>query len=156
MVGGEACLESARRNSRPGGIQLAGQLARQGGIAERSGAADKAAPGLMPDMEELTKKLLHARENGSPNTVVVDLNRAKAVFAMLISFGAVLLGISNTLTAMMSAPRQVEEVRHELTLLRTSDTEADKRLALLEQNINFIKETLQDIRSDMKNPEVRR
>jgi|GEM_PF-5532571 len=107
-------------------------------------------------MEELTKKLLHAKENGSPNTVVVDLNRAKAVFAMLISFGAVLLGISNTLTAMMSAPRQVEEVRREITLLRASDTEADKRMALLEQNINFIKETLQDIRSDIKSPEIRR
>lgn len=104
-------------------------------------------------MEELTRKLLRARGNGNTNTVVVDLNRVKAVFAAMISLGAVLLGVSNTLTAMMSAPRQVEEVRQEITSLRVSDTETDKRLALLEQNINFIREALQDIRSDIKNPD---
>lgn len=107
-------------------------------------------------MEELTRKLLRARGNSNTNTVVVDLNRVKAVFAAMISLGAVLLGVSNTLTAMMSAPRQVEEVRQEITRLRVSDTETDKRLALLEQNINFIREALQDIRSDIKNPDTRK
>ena len=101
-------------------------------------------------MGDLTKKVLRAEEQGTSGKWLVDAERLKTVASLVISIGAVLLYITNTITAVTSAPKQIEDVRREVVLLHSYDAGVDKRLAVQEQNLCSITQALADIRNDIR------
>lgn len=77
----------------------------------------------------------------------------KAAGGALAALGALMLWLASQAADMRelkTAPAQISAVRGELQRLHDVDASADKRLSLLEQDIRYIKEGVQELREDAR------